>query len=146
MFRLGSELTPQKQLKEEAEMVMQQLMTFVQYTAVSMPVKRNSAYACHLPEICMLNSWHCLCHWSVYLSIILGMCYSLNRTEGKLCSGLVWNSLITLISYIGNITIHYKQNNNHMKKIKLSQLLGNQMRFSRIHLCFMLLTCCVNLR
>ncbi|KAG4998089.1 hypothetical protein JHK85_029528 [Glycine max] len=31
--RLGSELTPQKQLKEEAEMVMQQLMTFVQYTA-----------------------------------------------------------------------------------------------------------------
>ncbi|KAG5152639.1 hypothetical protein JHK84_029111 [Glycine max] len=32
--KLGSELTPQKQLKEEAEMVMQQLMTFVQYTAV----------------------------------------------------------------------------------------------------------------
>ncbi|KAL2601683.1 hypothetical protein AAZV13_10G181100 [Glycine max] len=31
--KLGSELTPQKQLKEEAEMVMQQLMTFVQYTA-----------------------------------------------------------------------------------------------------------------
>ncbi|XP_027935471.1 uncharacterized protein LOC114190691 isoform X1 [Vigna unguiculata] len=31
--KLGSELTPQKQLKEEAEIVMQQLMTFVQYTA-----------------------------------------------------------------------------------------------------------------
>ncbi|KAH1191354.1 hypothetical protein GmHk_20G058645 [Glycine max] len=31
--KLGTELTPQKQLKEEAEMVMQQLMTFVQYTA-----------------------------------------------------------------------------------------------------------------
>ncbi|KAK7255464.1 hypothetical protein RIF29_28874 [Crotalaria pallida] len=31
--KLGSELTAQKQLKEEAEMVMQQLMTFVQYTA-----------------------------------------------------------------------------------------------------------------
>ncbi|KAJ1424926.1 hypothetical protein SESBI_11320 [Sesbania bispinosa] len=31
--KLGSELTPQKQLKEEAEMVMQQLMTYVQYTA-----------------------------------------------------------------------------------------------------------------
>jgi len=56
MFRLGSELTPQKQLKEEAEMVMQQLMTFVQYTAVSNPVKRNSAYACHLLQFCMLNS------------------------------------------------------------------------------------------
>ena len=56
MFRLGTELTPQKQLKEEAEMVMQQLMTFVQYTAVSKPVKRNSAYACHLPQICVLNS------------------------------------------------------------------------------------------
>lgn len=34
-FRLGSELTPQKQLKEEADTVMQQLMTLVQYTAVS---------------------------------------------------------------------------------------------------------------
>jgi len=56
MFRLGSELTPQKQLKEEAEIVMQQLMTFVQYTAVSKPVKRNNAYACHLLRICMLNS------------------------------------------------------------------------------------------
>ncbi|XP_057424214.1 protein PSK SIMULATOR 1 isoform X1 [Lotus japonicus] len=31
--KLGSELTPQKQLKEEAEVVMQQLMTYVQYTA-----------------------------------------------------------------------------------------------------------------
>ncbi|XP_014513950.1 uncharacterized protein LOC106772218 isoform X1 [Vigna radiata var. radiata] len=31
--KLCSELTPQKQLKEEAEIVMQQLMTFVQYTA-----------------------------------------------------------------------------------------------------------------
>ncbi|XP_042507446.1 protein PSK SIMULATOR 1 [Macadamia integrifolia] len=31
--KLGSELTPQKQLKEEAEAVMQQLMTLVQYTA-----------------------------------------------------------------------------------------------------------------
>lgn len=31
--KLGSELSPQRQLKEEAEMVMQQLMTFVQYTA-----------------------------------------------------------------------------------------------------------------
>lgn len=36
IFRLGLELTPQKQLKDEAEMVMQQLMTLVQYTAVSM--------------------------------------------------------------------------------------------------------------
>ncbi|OIW06570.1 hypothetical protein TanjilG_03964 [Lupinus angustifolius] len=32
--KLGSELTQQKQLKEEAEMVMQQLMTSVHYTAV----------------------------------------------------------------------------------------------------------------
>ncbi|XP_054781126.1 protein PSK SIMULATOR 1-like isoform X2 [Prosopis cineraria] len=31
--KLASELIPQKQLKEEAEMVMQQLMTYVQYTA-----------------------------------------------------------------------------------------------------------------
>ncbi|KAI4352826.1 hypothetical protein L6164_007041 [Bauhinia variegata] len=31
--KLDSELTPQKQLKEEAELVMQQLMTLVQYTA-----------------------------------------------------------------------------------------------------------------
>ncbi|PNY06047.1 hypothetical protein L195_g002509 [Trifolium pratense] len=31
--KLGSELSPQRQLKEEAEMVMQQLMSFVQYTA-----------------------------------------------------------------------------------------------------------------
>ncbi|XP_021300110.1 uncharacterized protein LOC110428572 [Herrania umbratica] len=31
--KLGSELTPEKQLKEEAEAIMQQLMTFVQYTA-----------------------------------------------------------------------------------------------------------------
>lgn len=31
--KLGSELTPQKQLKEEADAVMQQLMTLVQYTA-----------------------------------------------------------------------------------------------------------------
>ncbi|KAJ9675259.1 hypothetical protein PVL29_024281 [Vitis rotundifolia] len=31
--KLGSELTPQKQLKEEADTVMQQLMTLVQYTA-----------------------------------------------------------------------------------------------------------------
>ncbi|CAI8604268.1 unnamed protein product [Vicia faba] len=31
--KLGSELSPQRQLKEEAEIVMQQLMTFVQYTA-----------------------------------------------------------------------------------------------------------------
>ncbi|KAK7277340.1 hypothetical protein RIF29_18491 [Crotalaria pallida] len=31
--KLGSELTPQKQLKEEAEMEMQQLMTLVQHTA-----------------------------------------------------------------------------------------------------------------
>ena len=46
MFRLGSELTPQKQLKEEAEIVMQQLMTLVQYTAVSAPVIRNTAYTC----------------------------------------------------------------------------------------------------
>lgn len=35
IFRLGSELVPQKQLQEEAETVMQQLMTMVQYTAVS---------------------------------------------------------------------------------------------------------------
>ena len=34
-FRLGSELMPQKQLKEEADTMMQQLMTLVQYTAVS---------------------------------------------------------------------------------------------------------------
>lgn len=33
--RLGSELIPQKQLKEEAETVMEQLMTLVKYTAVS---------------------------------------------------------------------------------------------------------------
>ncbi|KAK3039304.1 hypothetical protein RJ639_026688 [Escallonia herrerae] len=32
--KLGSELIPEKQLKEEAEAVMQQLMTFVQFTAV----------------------------------------------------------------------------------------------------------------
>lgn len=56
MFRLGSELTPQKQLKEEAEMLMQQLMTFVQYKAVSKPVIRNSAYACVLPQIRMPNA------------------------------------------------------------------------------------------
>ncbi|XVF37252.1 hypothetical protein REPUB_Repub19eG0130600 [Reevesia pubescens] len=31
--KLGSELTPEKQLKEEAETIMQQLMTLVQYTA-----------------------------------------------------------------------------------------------------------------
>lgn len=31
--KLGSELTPQKQLKEEAEAIMQQLLTMVQYTA-----------------------------------------------------------------------------------------------------------------
>ncbi|XP_073223651.1 protein PSK SIMULATOR 1 isoform X2 [Cicer arietinum] len=31
--KLGSELSPQRQLKDEAEIVMQQLMTFVQYTA-----------------------------------------------------------------------------------------------------------------
>ncbi|KAG8660762.1 protein PSK SIMULATOR 1 [Manihot esculenta] len=31
--KLGSELTPEKQLKEEADMMMLQLMTFVQYTA-----------------------------------------------------------------------------------------------------------------
>ncbi|KAK3029233.1 hypothetical protein RJ639_037654 [Escallonia herrerae] len=31
--KLGSELIPEKQLKEEAEAVMQQLMTFVQFTA-----------------------------------------------------------------------------------------------------------------
>lgn len=34
-FRLESDFTPHKQLKEEAESVMQQLMTMVQYTAVS---------------------------------------------------------------------------------------------------------------
>lgn len=34
-LRLGSELTPQKQLKEEADAMMQQLMNFVHYTAVS---------------------------------------------------------------------------------------------------------------
>lgn len=34
-FRLGSELSPQRQLKEEAENVMLQLMNLVQYTAVS---------------------------------------------------------------------------------------------------------------
>ncbi|CAA6660455.1 unnamed protein product [Spirodela intermedia] len=33
LCRLGSELTPQKQLKEDAEVTMQQLMTMVQYTA-----------------------------------------------------------------------------------------------------------------
>jgi len=37
-------------------MVMQQLMTFVQYTAVSKPVIRNSAYACLFRLICVLNS------------------------------------------------------------------------------------------
>lgn len=35
IFRLGSELTPEKQLKDEAEAIMQQLMSYVQYTAVS---------------------------------------------------------------------------------------------------------------
>ncbi|KAF6158406.1 hypothetical protein GIB67_019445 [Kingdonia uniflora] len=35
--RLDSEPTPQKQLKEEAEIVINQLMTLVQYTAVSKP-------------------------------------------------------------------------------------------------------------
>lgn len=34
-FRLGSEPTPQNQLKEEARTIMDQLMTLVQYTAVS---------------------------------------------------------------------------------------------------------------
>lgn len=33
-FRLGSEFTPQKQLKQEAETIMHQLMTFVHFTAV----------------------------------------------------------------------------------------------------------------
>ncbi|PPD68781.1 hypothetical protein GOBAR_DD34340 [Gossypium barbadense] len=33
--KLGSELTPEKQLKDEAEAIMQQLMSYVQYTAVS---------------------------------------------------------------------------------------------------------------
>lgn len=33
--RLGLEVTPQSQLKEEAPGVMQQLMSLVQYTAVS---------------------------------------------------------------------------------------------------------------
>jgi len=70
MFRLGSELTPQNQLKEEAEMVMQQLMTFVQYTAVSNPVKRNSAYACHLLQICMLTHHTLYLLVKVYLSIV----------------------------------------------------------------------------
>ncbi|KAJ1401620.1 hypothetical protein SESBI_28635 [Sesbania bispinosa] len=54
--KLGSELKPQKQLKEEAKMVMQQLMTYVQYTVVSTPVIRNTAYACLLPQIYVLNS------------------------------------------------------------------------------------------
>lgn len=35
IFRLESDFTPLKQLKEEAESVMQQLMNMVQYTAVS---------------------------------------------------------------------------------------------------------------
>lgn len=35
IFRLESDFTPHKQLKEEAESVMQQLMNMVQYTAVS---------------------------------------------------------------------------------------------------------------
>lgn len=34
-FRLGSELIPQKQLKEEAETIMEHLKNLVQYTAVS---------------------------------------------------------------------------------------------------------------
>jgi nitrate/TMAO reductase-like tetraheme cytochrome c subunit len=34
-FRLASELTPQHQLKEEAESVMQEFVTSVQFTAVS---------------------------------------------------------------------------------------------------------------
>lgn len=33
--RLGSEITPRQQLKEQAAGVMQQLLTLVQYTAVS---------------------------------------------------------------------------------------------------------------
>lgn len=34
-YRSGSEITPQKQLKEEAETIMQRMLTSVQYTAVS---------------------------------------------------------------------------------------------------------------
>lgn len=34
-YRLGSELTPQNQLKEDAETLMKELMTLVQHTAVS---------------------------------------------------------------------------------------------------------------
>lgn len=35
ILRLGSEVTQQKQLKDDAEAVMQQMMTYVHYTAVS---------------------------------------------------------------------------------------------------------------
>lgn len=35
IYRLETDFTPYKQLKEEAETVMQQLMTLVQHTAVS---------------------------------------------------------------------------------------------------------------
>lgn len=35
VFRFGSEVTQQKQLKDDANAVMQQMMTYVHYTAVS---------------------------------------------------------------------------------------------------------------
>lgn len=41
-YRSGSELTPQKQLKEEAETVIQRMLTLVQYTAVSIPGHYNA--------------------------------------------------------------------------------------------------------
>ncbi|KAK7391166.1 hypothetical protein VNO78_19577 [Psophocarpus tetragonolobus] len=53
--KLGSELTPQKQLKEEAEMVMQQLMTFVQYTAPF----ASKMYSC-LRDVIRVDSLRCL--------------------------------------------------------------------------------------
>lgn len=43
-FRLGSEFTPQKQLKQEAETIMHQLMTFVHFTAVRILVKIGPAW------------------------------------------------------------------------------------------------------
>jgi len=45
MFRLGSELTPQEQLKEEVETSMQQLVNLAQNTSVSI------SYLQHLSSV-----------------------------------------------------------------------------------------------
>lgn len=56
--KLGSEPTPQRQLKEEAETVMQQLMVLVQYTAVSI----------------LLDRWTLKWHFEVAVYITLFSC------------------------------------------------------------------------